>query len=732
MPATNSPSTDGDAAQAGGTDRESIGHQYRLGVDIGGTFTDATLIDEGTGAVYISKSATTPKNLVLGFKKAARAAMRKASIMPCDIRYLVHATTVATNSIIEGQVATTAFITTSGFRDLLEIARQVRPTLYDLMFEKPQPLVPRDMCFEVAERIDASGRVLVPLNEQEVRRLAAQIREQGVETIAVCFLHSYLNPAHETRVGEILAEELPEVGVSLSSSVAPEIREYVRASTTVINASIKPTVSRYLRGIEAELREMGVPGELLVMQSSGGVFTFPAAIEKPVFMVESGPAAGVIAANYVGDNLGYRDIMSFDMGGTTAKAGLIQDGRPRVTKDYEVGSVARSTVGGSRAAGYPIRTPVIDLVEVGAGGGSIAWIDSGGTLRVGPQSAGADPGPVCYSKGGEEPTVTDANLVLGRLNPAYFLGGEIRLDIDGARRAIEEKCAQPLGMDAVEAAHGIVEIANAAMVNALRLVSVQRGLDPRDFALVAFGGAGPLHANRLAEEIEVPLTVIPISPGATSAIGLLVTDLTHDYATSFIQRSDVADLAAIEDAFRQLEEPGRTALEREGVKPQQMLLRRQLEMRYVGQSFELLIPLPESGQRALKMDDAVSRFHEDHQATYGTSTPDGPVEIVNLRVTAVGRIAKPKLREIGRAGGEVTSAQKATRQVFFSETRGMIECPIYDRYALGAEMVVAGPAVVEEADSTTVIHPGYEALVDRFGNLLLSKATRTPASRIAG
>ena len=375
---------------------------------------------------------------------------------------------------------------------------------------------------------------------------------------------------------------------------------------------------------------------------------------------------------------------------------------------------------------------MIDLVEVGAGGGSIAWIDSGGTLRVGPQSAGADPGPVCYGKGGEEPTVTDANLLLGRLNPAYFLGGEIDLDLDGARQAIEERCARPLGMDPVEAAHGIVEIANAAMVNALRLVSVQRGLDPRDFALVAFGGAGPLHANRLAEEIEVPVTVIPISPGTTSAIGLLVTDLTHDYATSFIQRTDAAELAAIEDAFRQLEEQGRSALDREGVEPRQMLLRRQLEMRYVGQSFELVIPLPDGGPRMLEIGDVVSRFHEDHQATYGTSTPDGPVEIVNLRVTAVGRIEKPKLREIGRAGGDVAAAQKAVRPVFFPGNGKMIDCPIYDRYALGAEMVIEGPAVVEEVDSTTLIHPGYEALVDRFGNLLISKAKRAPPSGVAG
>ncbi len=693
-------------------------------MDIGGTFTDATLIDEATGAVFVSKSATTPRDLTLGFKNAANAVMRRASAMPGDIRYLVHATTVATNSIIEGRVAATAFITTSGFRDLLEIARQVRPTLYDLMFEKPRPLVPRHMCYEATERLDASGEVLVPLNEEEIRRVAAQIKEQGVEAIAVCFLHSYLNPVHEMRAGEILAAELPEVRVSLSSHVAPEIREYVRASTTVINAIIQPTVSKYLRELEGELRATGIPGELLVMQSSGGVFTFPAASEKPVFMVESGPAAGVIAANYVGNNLGYRDIISFDMGGTTAKAGLIQNGRPRVTKDYEVGSVARSAIGGSRAAGYPIRTPVIDLVEVGAGGGSVAWIDSGGILRVGPRSAGADPGPVCYGKGGEEPTVTDANLVLGRLNPAYFLGGEIHLDIDGARLAIEEKCAEPMGMDVVEAAQGIIEIANAAMVNALRLVSVQRGLDPRDFALVAFGGAGPLHANRLAQEIEAPVTVIPISPGATSAIGLLVTDLTHDYATSFIQRTDQADLDAIENAFRLLEEQGKNALEREGVKPQQNLLRRQLEMRYVGQSFELVIPLPESGQRMFEVDEVVKRFHEDHQATYGTSTTDAPVEIVNLRVTAIGRIAKPKLREIGRAGGAVSLAQKATRPVFFPEETGMIECPIYDRYALGADMVVEGPAVVEEVDSTTVIHPGYEALVDRFGNLLLRKSTR--------
>ena len=480
--------------------------KFRIGVDIGGTFTDGTLIDTETGDVTTSKVLTTPDDPSLGFISAVRKLLGPDSsgATPELIDHVVHATTVATNAIIEAKTAPTAFVTTAGFRDMLEIARQIRPSLYDLQFEKPPPLVPRRLCFEVPERLGAKGEVITPLDEAGTRDVARIIAATGIESVAVCLLHSYRNPAHEQIVGRILEEEIPGVSVSLSSAIVPEFREYFRASTTVINAGVRPIVGSYLTTIEKRLADDGLDCDLLVMQSNGGVYSSAAAIEKPVFMVESGPAAGSVAAAAIGTALGHPDVISFDMGGTTAKASLIRNGRPTVTKDYTVGAAAQSGVGAfGGASGYPVRTPVVDLVEVGAGGGSIGWVDSGGALRVGPHSAGASPGPACYSNGGEEPTITDANLVLGRLDPGYFAGGEIQLDRDRAVRAIEEHCAQKLGLNVEETAHGIIEIATTAMVNALRLVSVQRGHDPRDFMLVGFGGAGPAHAVRIAEEVGV-------------------------------------------------------------------------------------------------------------------------------------------------------------------------------------------------------------------------------------
>lgn len=698
---------------------------YRLGIDIGGTFTDATLIDEITGEIRIAKVSSTPRDPSIGFLEATHRILHQAKIEPREVRYVVHGTTVATNAIIEGKIAATGFITTDGFRDLLEIQRQIRPSLYDLQFEKPKPLVPRYLCFGIPERLDAHGNVLTPFDESAMRRVAEELRREKVEAVAICFLHSYINPAHEKLAGEILNEIFPEAVVSLSSQVAPEIREYYRASTTIINVSIRPLVARYLQTIEARLREAGLKAELLVMQSSGGVFTFAAASEKPVFMVESGPAAGVIAATYLGGAVGYRDVISFDMGGTTAKAGLVQNGTPRVTKDYEVGAAARAGTGSARGKGYPIRTPVIDLVEIGAGGGSIAWVDSGGALRVGPQSAGADPGPACYGRGGTEPTITDANLVLGRLNPEFFLGGEIKLDVERARQAIKERCADKLGMDVVAAANGIVEIANSAMINALRLVSVQRGYDPRDFVLVAFGGAGPVHANRLAAETEIPTTLIPMSPGIASAMGLLVTDLKHDYSATLIRRVDQLDSRAVEETFRSLESEGRAVLLREGIADIDMAFIRQIEMRYVGQSYELTLPVNNSELTAAEIAQLLEQFHREHERAYGHSAPGEPTEIVNLRLTALSHIKKPELREIAKQKNpnETQQAIKSRRQVFFAESGGYVDCPIYDRYRLGAGAIVPGPAIVEEFDSTTVIHPGFQANVDKFGNLLLRKSS---------
>jgi N-methylhydantoinase A len=679
----------------------------RIAIDIGGTFTDATLIDEASGATSIAKVLTTPADPSEGFMQALRRVLGERE--PGEVALVVHATTVATNAIIEGKIARSGFVTTAGFRDLLEIARQVRPTLYDTQFEKPPPLVPRDRAVEVVERLGPSGEVTLPLDEDSVRAAAAVLRAEEVESVAVCLLHAYVNPEHERRVGELLAEELPGVPVSLSSAVAPEFREYLRASTTVINAVIRPVVERYLERIEEQLVDGGIGAKLLVMQSSGGVFGADAAARRPVFMVESGPAAGVIASAHLGSTIDAPDVLSFDMGGTTAKVGLIQGGRPSVTKDYAVGRHAGAGIGAMSLSGYPVRTPVVDLVEIGAGGGSIAWFDSGGLLRVGPQSAGADPGPVCYGRGGTEPTVTDANVMLGRLDPEYFLGGEMTLDVDGARRAIEERCAGPLGLDVTQAAYGIVEIANAAMVNALHLISVQRGYDPRDFVLVGFGGAGPVHANAIAREAEMPTLVVPPSPGIFSATGLLTTDLKRDAAVTGMRRLDQLEQAELEEVFARLERAGAEELRREGVASDRIEFVRQLDVRYVGQSYELTV---EAGA------DLLARFHAEHERTYGCAAPEEPVELVAVRVTTVGRIEKPPAPVLDAEG---PARPKGERPVYFAETDGFVDCPVYDRYALAAGTTLAGPAVVEELDSTTLVHPGFDVRVDGRGNLVIER-----------
>ena len=697
--------------------QKDCGARFRIGVDVGGTFTDGILIDETTGETRIAKVPSTPSDPSVGFLEAVERLLRETGVAAADVGYLVHGTTVATNAIIEGKLAPTGFITTEGFRDMLEIQRQIRPSLYDLLFEKPRPLAPRHLCFGIPERLDASGAVVTPLDEQAVAAVAEQLKAEGVEALAVCYLHAYLNPEHERRTREIVGEIFPEAVVSLSSEVAPEFREYFRASTTLINAGVRPIVESYLSNIETRLRDAGLRGQPLVMQSSGGVLTFEAARTKPVYMVESGPAAGVIVSAYLGEVLGFDNILSFDMGGTTAKTGLVEHGTPTITKEYEVGTAARAERG-AKGAGYPIRTPVIDLVEIGAGGGSIAWVDSGGVLRVGPRSAGADPAPACYGKGGTEPTITDANLVLKRLDPDHFLGGEMRLDEAAARRAVKEQCADPLGLGVVEVALGIVEIANNAMVSALRRISVQRGHDPRDFVLVAFGGAGPVHANRLAAELDIPTMLVPMSPGTTSAMGLLVTDIKHDFSATLIQRADRLDAELVNRRYREMEARGRQALLGEGTTHAGIGFERHVDMRYVGQSYELSVALGQ-GRVEDALDKMLADFHAEHERAYGFAAPEEPVEFVTLRLTAVGNIAKPRLRELPADRGDVTAARRTVRRVYFAESGGFVDCPSYDRYRLPAGAVIDGPAIVEEMDSTTVIHPGFRAEVDRYGNLFI-------------
>jgi N-methylhydantoinase A len=697
--------------------------RYRIGVDIGGTFTDGTLVDSTSGRVTTSKVLSTPYDPASGFISAVQKLLDlNDSVKPEAVEHVVHATTVATNAIIEGKTAKTAFVTTEGFRDMLEIARQIRPSLYDLQFEKPAPLVPRQLCFEVPERLDAKGQVVTPLDEAALDEVVDRIAESGVEAVAVCLLHSYRNGDHEQRIGKAIAAKLPNVIISLSSEVVPEFREYLRASTTVINSSVAPIVRTYLASISEKLHALNITSELLVMQSSGGVYPAAAASENPVFMVESGPAAGAVAAASLGTALGYPNVISFDMGGTTAKASLIRNGQPNITKDYSVGGSAQNGTGAfGGASGYPIRTPVVDLVEIGAGGGSIAWVDSGGALRVGPQSAGADPGPVCYGLGGVQPTITDANLVLGRLDPAYFAGGEMSLNLDAAREAIRTQCAEPLGLSVEEAAHGIVEIANTAMVNALRLVSVQRGHDPRDFMLVGFGGAGPAHAVRLAEQAGIPRVLIPQGPGTASALGLLVTDVRMEGSSTLIIRSDEIEHSRIASEFDRLEAAGREAHSVAASASGTPLFERTIEMRYWGQSFELSVPAPSSSTiDQAWMNELTESFHDAHEMAYGFRAKDEPVELVNLRLTTIGKIVRPQMRKLNSIGTDIFVAFKGERPVYFAENsgeKGVVQTPVYDRSKLPAGAVFEGPAIIEEPDCTTVIHPAWTVTVDEFGNL---------------
>ncbi|MHB8590242.1 MAG: hydantoinase/oxoprolinase family protein [Candidatus Dormibacteraceae bacterium] len=697
---------------------------FRLGVDIGGTFTDAILLNEQSGEWRIAKVPSTPGEPALGFMAAVRKIVDEADLTPRDVALVVHGSTVATNAIIEGKTAVTAFVTTSGFRDMLEIARQMRPSLYDLQFEKPRPLVPRRLAFEVSERIGPDGKEIEPIGVESVLKVASFLRGEGIESIAICLLHSYANPDHERKVAQIIAGQLPEVLISMSSEVAPEIREYFRASTTVVNAAIRPIVGRYLSSIRERLKADGFEAEALVMQSNGGIMSFASAAEKPVFMVESGPAAGVVAAAQVARVSGLPSVISFDMGGTTAKVGLVRDASPVVTKDFEVGTHARPGIGGiASGSGYPIRAPVVELVEIGAGGGSLAWVDQGGGLRVGPESAGADPGPACYGHGGSRPTITDANLVLGRLNPANFLGGDMSLDVDAAAQAIVRHCAEPLNIDVVQAAHGIVEIANVAMTNAIRLISVRRGYDPREYALVAFGGAGPLHACRLAAELEIPLIIVPPSPGTASALGLLVSDLRHDYSRTIRRLTRQIDDRELDQSWLELELDARRALSADGIQLDRMSFRRYLEMRYAGQSYELTVELaPQSGDSGVTAPEglvqAEEKFHLLHAQLYGHAAKDEPTMIVNLRVTGVGHIPKPNLRLADNA--RTGLAGRSHRDVYFAERGGFVDVPTILRHTLPVGAEIVGPAVIEEMDSTTVLHPGYSAGVDEHGNLRIS------------
>ena len=688
---------------------------WRIGIDIGGTFTDVAMVEESSGRIGIAKILTTPHDFGLAVIQGIRQGLHQNAIDPANVSLLSHATTVVTNALLEHKGARAGFIATKGFRDLLELRRSSRVDLYDLFQDAPSVLVPRRWRYEIAGRIDAQGQEVTKLDEQEIETIAAAIESAGVETIAVSLMFSFLNDSHERRLAAKLRARLPAIPVFLSCDVLPEIREFERASTTAVCAYVGPLLAGYLDRLQTAAAALGLP-DLHVMGSSGGVIDIAEALRMPAAVVESGPAAGVIAAGLAGRQLGLPDVISFDMGGTTAKASVIAGGEIAVTAEYEVGGAGS----GSRwrnGTGHPIRVPVIDLAEVSAGGGSIAWIDPGGSLRVGPHSAGASPGPAGYGAGGTHPTVTDADLILGYLDRHSLLGGGMSVDIEAAERAILQHLAHPLGLSVPEAAARIAEIVNANMAEALRIVSVERGHDARAFSLIAFGGAGPVHAVSLAEELQIPEVIIPPIPGAFSALGLIATDLKRDYVRTLYAGLGSVEPAQVAAVFATMEASGQAMLDAAHVPLQNQAMSRQADLRYRRQAYELTIPIADGAITRVTLDAAAASFHAKHELTYGHANRAEPVQLVNLRLTAIGRLPGLALAQ----SGDASQARVRYRDVWFPAT-GFTPTPVHWRPGLVAATAIRGPAIVEALDSTTVVPPDWTARVNEAGFIRLIRS----------
>jgi N-methylhydantoinase A len=692
--------------------------KYFLGIDIGGTFTDLVLAEETSHQLHNAKTLTTPDDPVEGVMSGVREVLSQAGASARDIQRVVHATTLATNLILERKGARVGFVTTDGFGDMFQISKQRATGLdrYNLLYVRPPAFVPREMVVEAVERLNAQGEVLVALDERQAERAIAGLAARRPEAVAVCLLHAYANPAHEQKLGEMIRRQMPGIYVALSSEVWPEFQEYERAATTLLSAYVGPMMSAYVGRLAQKLNAAGVRSTLQIMQSSGAVMTAPMAARKAAYSLESGPAAGVIATAHLGRICNLPNLISFDMGGTTAKVGLIRDGKPTITHNFCVGGSVSS---GARSTGEPIKMPVIDLVEVGAGGGSIASIDSGGFLQVGPHSAGAAPGPACYGFGGTQATVTDANVMLGYLNPEYFLGGKMKIFPERSREAIEAM-AQRLDLAPVAVAHGIYELANARMGSALRLITVQRGIDPREFALVAFGGAGPIHVVKVAEQFRIPTIIIPPSPGVASAFGLLVSDVAYDFVTTQIMPATPDNIPRIREIFAALERSGREALYAEGIEDKDIVLARTVEVRFVHQQHDLPIAIPNEEITAAAIAQAEQRFRDRYFELYRVKTDD-PCRFVNFGVRATGIVPKPQVARMPAGDGNAARALKGSRKVFSGEQREFVECKVYDRRRLQNGDRLEGPAVLEEPDSTTICPAGYSITVDPFLNVLLQK-----------
>ncbi len=689
---------------------------WRIGVDIGGTFTDVALVDEATGRIGVAKVLTTPRDLAQGVLSALAAAMDRHGISAADVGLLAHATTVVTNTILEEKGARAALVTTRGFRDVLELRRSARGSLYDLFQDPPATLIPRRRRFEITERVGADGGIVAPLAEDEVEGLIAALKEARAQAVAVCLLFSFLEPAHERRLGQRLRAGLPGVAVYLSSEVLPEMKEFERTSTTAVCAYVGPILASYLERLDEATRREGLP-PLYVMASNGGILQTDEAVAMPVIAVESGPAAGVVAAALVARQTGFCNLISFDMGGTTAKASLIREGRYETTPEYEVGGGAS----GSRwmhGTGHPIRVPVIDLAEVSAGGGSIAWLDRAGALRVGPRSAGADPGPVCYGRGGSEPTVTDCNLLLGYLDRGSLLAGDLPIDAGAAEVAVRQRLAAPLGVDVRTAAAAVVDVVNHAMAEALKIVSLQRGHDPREFVLAAFGGAGPLHAAALADELAMAEILCPPIPGAFSALGLVGTELKRDYVRTVYTTTAKAEPAAIEAAFATLERQGAAMLDRAGIAPGQRQFVRAVDARYERQSYELTIPFSRPVFDRDALGEVTEGFHRRHRLTYGHDNRAEPVQLVSIRVTAIGAIPPLRVRDAPAPAG--SDPLKGHRSAWF-RGHGEVAAAVYARARMPAGLEIAGPAIVESLESTILVPLAWQARMNDDGFVLLRR-----------
>jgi N-methylhydantoinase A len=672
-----------------------------VGCDTGGTFTDVFAVSD-SGESRVAKVPSTPPRFDLGVVEG----MRELGIDPAEVRTLFHGTTVTTNAVITKTGARSALVTTRGFRDILEIRRANREELYDILWDPPDPLVRRRHRLEVVERVDYAGTVVVPLDEDSVRDVAGKLRARDIESVAVCLINAHMNPDHERRVRDILVAELPDLHVSLSTDILPEPPEFERTATTVANAYCAPVLRRYMDTLESALDDSGFDSDIvLVMHNGGGTMTTDYAKGAPVKTLNSGPAAGVIAGASVAAACGRSDVVCLDMGGTSADIAVVRDGEPQLTRAFDL------------EWGMPIRFPSIDVLSIGAGGGSIAWLDPAGYPRSGPQSAGADPGPACYGKGGTEPTNTDAQLVLGRVSNDLFLEGRMALDVERAREAIRSRVAEPLSLSVEDAAEGILRIANANMVKAIRLVTVQRGFDPREFGLVAFGGAGPLHSVDLARELQMPEVIVPAHPGVTSALGLLFVDPLDDFSWSFVRRQDQLELDQLEERYAEMETRVADSLVRQGVARDDVALERSVDLRYIGQLHSVTVPLTEIGDEGIGA--AVAAFHDEHLRQYRYSHPDAPVETSALRVAARGSRAKPDLTRLKRGGRERPVAEERTRDVHFGDA-GWVSSRVVDRNALSPGDTVAGPAIVDQLDSTIVLPPGTTAVVDAIGNVIIS------------